>query len=294
MNTIVVQNAIGELQKVLGKARDALTQIEAERHGYPEYLPHIGYEYPEDALASHLDELQEMLMIVLEAAEMCDTRTSLRAAWAAFKKGPKALKAVIDDDEHQYTYSPPLSYIERVLQSLRICVDKGLSGTEAAELERLEWILGGTAMLVHRRGDFPSGELKLQPIMHDYLSAAFPDFVKHPRISGGLKNFDPDCGVRGLGAAVEFKIVHTREAVATAISGVIEDIGGYRGSKDWTRFYSVFYQAHPFMTEAQVRKELQRAGGTGWTPVVVNGLTKPKLAKDVQIIKKTRTTKKKE
>jgi hypothetical protein len=70
MNTIVVQNAIGELQKVLGKARDALTQIEAERHGYPEYLPHIGYEYPEDALASHLDELQEMLMIVLEAAEM--------------------------------------------------------------------------------------------------------------------------------------------------------------------------------------------------------------------------------
>jgi hypothetical protein len=291
MNTTVVQNAIGELERQLSKARDALTQMEAERHGYPEYLPHIGYENPEEALAGHLDELEESLMIVLEAAEMRETRASMSAAWTAFKKVPKGLKTVVDDDEHQYTYSPPLTYLDRTLQSLRICIDKGLSGREAAELERLEWILGGTAMLVHRRGDFPSGELKLQPIMHDYLSAAFPDFVKHPRISGGLKNFGPDCGIRGLGAAVEFKIVHTREAVATAISGVIEDIGGYRGSKNWTRFYSVFYQSHPFMTEAQVRKELQRAGGTAWTPIVVNGLTKPKQAKKQAAMKKAKRKK---
>ena len=61
MNFIVVQNAIGELQKLLGKARDALTQIEADRHGYTDYLPNTGYECPEDALEIHLDELQVIL-----------------------------------------------------------------------------------------------------------------------------------------------------------------------------------------------------------------------------------------
>lgn len=136
MNILVVQNAIGELQRKLGKARDALRQIEAERYGYPEHAEPIGYEYPEGALALFLDDLQQRLMVLLDAADMRDTRASLDAAWAAFKGKSKGLSAVVHDDEFQYTYSPALSYLERVQETLLNCVDKGLSSAGATELER--------------------------------------------------------------------------------------------------------------------------------------------------------------
>jgi hypothetical protein len=79
-----------------------------------------------------------------------------------------------------------------------------------------------------------------------------------------------------VNTAVEFKIIENEQEVATAISGVIEDIGGYRGSKEWTQFFSVFYQKHPFMTEAQARRVIERAGGDNWTPIVVNGILERK------------------
>jgi hypothetical protein len=109
--------------------------------------------------------------------------------------------------------------------------------------------------------------------MHDYLSACFPDFRLNPPIGGTLKNFKPDCGIASVGAAVEFKIVHTEEQMAVAFSGVAEDTAGYKGSKDWTRFYAVIYQAQPFMLESQLRSDLKRIGAATWTPIVVNGPT---------------------
>ena len=92
-----------------------------------------------------------------------------------------------------------------------------------------------------------------------------------PKINRVLKNFKPDCGILSVEAAVEFKMVHTMDEVAKAISGVFEDIAGYSGSKEWTRFYSVFYQAQPFILEAHIRQDLKRAGATDWTPILVNG-----------------------
>jgi hypothetical protein len=278
MNLTVVQNAVGEFRRMLGKPRHALGAFEAARYGSSNY-----YSEAAEALAVGLDDLQQRLMVLLDAADMRDTRTSLDAAWVAFKANSDGLGAVVNDDECERSYSPALNYIERVLETLFACVDSGLSSAEAVELDRLEWILGRTAVLVHGRGETISGELQLQGIMHDYLWAAFPDFVRKVSIPGGLKNFEPDCGIRNLSAAVEFKVIHSRPEVARAISGVIEDIGGYRGSKDWTRFYSVFFQAHPYITEAQVRRELRRAGGSeAWTPIVVTEPTNPKEAKNVQ------------
>ena len=283
MREKILENSLLELQLEMGRARDALTQIEADHYGYPEYLEPLIYEHSaEEALASHLNRLKEMLMVVLDAEEMASTRSTLDRKWKEFLKDERGLKAIADDDERETSHSLPLEYLELLLKSLHICLDKRAPSAQAAELERLEWILEATAMLVHRRGDFPSAELKLQPIMHDYLFAAFPDFIARVRIPGRIKNFEPDCGILGLEAAIEFKIVHTHEDVARAISGVIEDIGGYRGSKDWTRFYSVFYQAHPFMTTSQVKKEIERAGGTTWRPIVVNGLTSPKAPSETR------------
>jgi hypothetical protein len=139
-------------------------------------------------------------------------------------------------------------------------------------------MLRDTPALVHRRSA-PATEIELQNTMHDYLSACFPDFVFNPAIGGTLKNFKPDCGIRDVGAAIEFKIVHTPEQVAVAFGGVAEDTAGYKGSKDWTRFYAVVYQAQPFMLESHLRSDLKRIGAATWTPIVVNGPTEKKAKK---------------
>jgi hypothetical protein len=141
-------------------------------------------------------------------------------------------------------------------------------------------MLRSTHVLIHRRKIQPAKEHDLQEPMHDYLRATFAsDFRSNVTIGGGIKNFKPDCGIWSVGAAIEFKLVHTRDQVSPAVSGVIEDTAGYRGSKDWTRFYSVIYQAEPFISEAELLGDLKRAGAANWTPIVVNGLTAPKAKK---------------
>src|SRR5437763_2950268 len=58
---------------------------------------------------------------------------------------------------------------------------------------------------------------------------------------------------RIIGAAVEFKFVHAKEEIAGAFSRVAEDTAGYKGSKDWRRFYAVIYQSRALCS----RKPLQ-------------------------------------
>ena len=140
-------------------------------------------------------------------------------------------------------------------------------------------MLRDTPGLVRRRKNPPANETELQKIMHDYLSACFLDFRLNPPIGGTLKNFKPDCGIASVGAAIEFKIVHTEEQRTVAFSGVAEDTAGYKGSRDWTRFYAVIYQAEPFILEGHLRSDLKRIGAATWTPIVVNGPTASKAKK---------------
>jgi len=69
----------------------------------------------------------------------------------------------------------------------------------------LEAMLRDTPTLVHRRQSAPVNEVELQAIMHDYLSACFPDFRLNPPIGGTIKNFKPDCGIASVSAAIKFK-----------------------------------------------------------------------------------------
>jgi REase_DpnII-MboI len=277
MDIAIVKNAVGSLDKLLSQAKDALWQVEAEDHGYA-YGDSVGrYEYPSDALKSFLDELHDVLLVVLEAADMPETRASLIEAWCGFTPGEGRRHTIINkvgDLE-----SPALTFLERVIQGLRMTVSEAISSEEAWTLSRLEAMLRDTPGLVHRRQKAPENEHELQKIMHDYLSACFPDFQFNPSIGGTLKTFKPDCGIASVDAAIEFKIVHTKEQVAVAFSGVAEDTAGYKGSKDWRRFYSVIYQAQPFMLESQLRSDLKRIGAATWTPIVVNGPAEKKASK---------------
>lgn len=268
VNIAVVQNALGTLEKLLDQAKGALTQIEAEAHDHYE---NTVYDNPESAMESYLEQLQQTLLVVLETAEMPETRASLVTAWAAFKKERDGLTKIVCDDFDYTVRSLPLTYAERVIQGLRISVGKELWCEEGWILNRLETILRDTAALVRRRGISPSNELDVQAVMHDYLRVGFPGFVPNPPIRGALKTFKPDCGIRSVSAAIEFKIVHTEEDVAVAFSGIAEDAAGYQGSKDWTRFYAVFYQAQPFILASEICDDMKRIRAKFWIPILVNG-----------------------
>jgi len=208
-----------------------------------------------------------------------ETRRALIDAWRDFRG--KGLSLTIDNPEFESCESPALTFLNHMMHGLRIAVSEAISSEEAWKLIRLEAMLRDTAGLVRRRQSALANESELQKIMHDYLSACFSDFTENPAIGGTLKNFKPDCGITSVGAAIEFKIVHNEDQVATAFSGVAEDTAGYQGSKDWTRFYAVIYQAEAFMLESHLKSDLKRIGAATWTPIVVNGPTKPikKLSK---------------
>jgi hypothetical protein len=75
-------------------------------------------------------------------------------------------------------------------------------------------------------------EIEIQDVMRDYLRAFFTEFRKSVQIPGIIKDFKPDCGIRNLKAAIEFKYAATAEDISRAVGGVFEDIRGYSGSLD--------------------------------------------------------------
>jgi hypothetical protein len=279
MNIQVAKNASGNFQKLLNEAKNALRQVERDVFHLWDYdTSEGGYENPSAALGALLQELHDLLLVVLEAAEMPETRSSLVAEWSTFTSSPKGLSRTDNDPEFDSSSSPALTFLERIIAGIQMSVVEDVSSEDAWTLSRLEAMLDDTAALVHRRGR-PAREDDVQKIMHDYLSACFPDFRPNPPIGGNLKTFKPDCGIASVSAAIEFKIVHTKEEVAKAFSGIAEDTAGYKGSKDWTRFYAVIYQAQAFATKAQFRSDMKRIGATAWRTILVNGPTKKKPKK---------------
>jgi hypothetical protein len=272
LNILVIQNAIGGLENLLGKAKDALQQIEAEAYGYESKA---GYVDAEAALGFNLDTLGHVLSVILEAAEMPGARASLRATWSGFKKRPRGLRATVMEPEFDSISSPAITYAERLIEGLRMSVIKDMTTEESWTLRRLEAILYDTDALVYGNGKrkAPQNEHDIQGVMHDYLGVCFPDFVLNPQVPGMIKNFKPDCGIRSVRAAIEFKFVHDRKQVATAFSGVVEDTAGYKGAREWTRFYAVYYQAQPFMKRSHVTEDMKRIGATEWKTIIVNGPT---------------------
>jgi hypothetical protein len=267
----VVKYALGGIDKTLSKAKRALQEVEMEAFGGGDDLG--GYESPTDAMVFHLEELHDHLLVVLEAAQMEETRTDLVIRWAEFKKAKNGLRNTKRFGDFDQLDSPPLEYIDRLVSALRMTVSDQISSEEAWNLARLEEMLEDTSALVLRRGAAPADEIELQKIMHDYLRACFSDFVFNPKIGGTIKSFIPDCGIRSINAAIEFKIAHTKEQAVKAYSGIVEDTAGYKGSKDWTRFFAIIYQAKPFLPKSHLQSDMQRIKAATWTPILVNGET---------------------
>jgi hypothetical protein len=238
-----------------------------------------GYESPVDAMVYHFDQLYDHLLIILEAAEMPEARADLIAKWAEFQKQENGLRHTDQFGDFDHLTSPVIEYLDNLVSALRMSVTNQMTSEEAWALARLEAILEDGSTLVHRRNKAPANEGEFQKIMQDYLSAFFPDFDRSPKIPGTIKHFKPDCGIINIHAAIEFKLAHTEKEAKVALSGVIEDTAGYKGSREWTRFYAVIYQAHPFLPKSHMKSDMKRVGALTWTPILLNGKTTPKAKK---------------
>lgn len=264
MNQAIIRASLSDLEKELEKARGAKDQIEQEARRSS--VEGGGYENAEETLAYYINQLCERILIVLEAADLPSTRTRLMEKWSGL-----APERTIYHDEYDYAENKAYEYLSLVIDSLRSAASNERSTGHAHELSQLETILRKTPALLRRRNITPTGELDVQREMHDYLSAYFTEY-RHPiRITGIIRDFEPDAGIRNLKTAIEFKYAASESELSKALGGVFEDVSGYAGSLDWTTFYTLIYQTEPFESEDRFQSEMTRAGIITWKTILVTG-----------------------
>jgi hypothetical protein len=226
---------------------------------------------PEEALESYLDEAATLLAVVLDAAQLLETRSQLAQKWAQFAREKDGIGHTRFFSEVDWLESKPLGYLETVVKGVRLLQGTTTESYEAYELSKLYNLLSNTATLAHKRKVFPNNEHDVQNVMHDYLDAFFPQYTPSVQIARPIRNFKPDAGVINLRAAIEFKFAAQASEVPTAIGGIFEDEGGYAGSADWTRFYCVLYQTEPFVTNERFQAVFEKTASENWTPILVTG-----------------------
>jgi hypothetical protein len=266
MNRELISSALIEIEGVLEKAHDAKNQIQSEIEGGDSTG---GLELPREALEGYLEEAAVLLAITLDVAGVQGIQSQLSERWRQFSKsgvGDTRYLSQVD-----YLESKPLTYLESVIKGVRLFLGNVAESFQAYELAKLDRLLRNSAVLVHQRGVDPKKEHEVQNIMLDYLDAFFPQFTRRVQIPGSIKNFKPDGGIVNLKAAIEFKFAADYSEVTKALSGIFEDVSGYSGSADWTRFYAVVYQTQPFVSEDRFHADFEKANAKNWTPILVNG-----------------------
>jgi hypothetical protein len=276
----VIKSSLGQIDRELDNAREALKQLENE-YLYDESRG--GYEYPREALEASLADACDLIIFALDAAGLEGPKNQLKQRWAEFQKKPSGLSAAGPTPWDSFE-SKPLMCLERVIQGMRGAAGEGISSQDAYELTKLESMLRNTGFLLYRRGITPTKEADVQRVMNDYLGGYFTDYVTDFDLPTRIKNFKPDGGVRSLKAAIEFKFADSEQEVKQELDAIYADMIGYSGSEDWKRYYSVMYQTKPFVPEEAYKQAIIR-GGREWTPILVTapGARKPKKAKAIKM-----------
>lgn len=225
-----------------------------------------------DGLASHLESLSTQLAVALEMLGLPETQRMFVRKWATFDYQSLRRADEWHNDNGDGVQSVPLDLCREVFQLISAAYEGEVAAGERAGLEMLKHLLSSTAMLLHEQGVKPRGETDVQRCMHPHLRATFPTFTKTLAISKPIVSFKPDCGITSLSAAIEFKFADSETEFKTAVHGLHEDVSGYAGSLDWTRYYSVIYQTRPFGTQKECTEALRRSGNADkWQVLVVTG-----------------------
>ncbi len=225
-----------------------------------------------------LKRLYIQVMMALDDLGLAASRSDLGAAWDGFVKSGLR-KNLVYYPEADAVGSEAYDYLDAVVDGIRAIQPRGLCAPRTGEdpddqrdLLQLEKLLDRTAYILQKRSVVPRKEADVQHVMDEYLEAIYgADYRRQFSIPGVVKNFKPDSGIISLGAVVEFKFAANAEELKKAISGLFEDAGGYKASKDWREFYSVIFMTGAYGTKEQLLATFERADMIRWTPVPVIG-----------------------
>jgi len=111
MDTSPLKMALSDLERDLERAREARYQIECEEAGR---TAKGGWEEPAAVLPSLLNVVFETLLVVLEAADLGQTRQRLVEKWGAFEKDGGIGKTHYDQ-QYDYLESKPFDYVDQLV-----------------------------------------------------------------------------------------------------------------------------------------------------------------------------------
>ena len=229
-----------------------------------------------DALQFLLDSLATRLVIYSDALGLPETHRLVQEWRKAWPQNKLADTRHWSTSEADGIESPAFTELGRILDPLLVLTRPDDAPPPDPESRRghevLEHALRSLAKLCRDRNVVPERELDVQGVLHSHLEGVFPDYIRNLTISKPLVSFEPDGGVPSLHAAIECKYIASEAEVKTAIHGLTEDLSGYSGSVEWTRFYTVCYMTEAFAVEGQFVAALGSSGNAGsWTTVLVTG-----------------------
>jgi hypothetical protein len=246
----LVVSAWGEIHVIQGLDEQRANADPAD----PDRLTEIAelLDEHETELKDNLERMATTVLVALECLEADGVAHDLRKAWCKQKR--RGLTRIIPVPEEEGHRCPAIGVILRYAAALTNCfkADVGFQ----YRLSRLENTFRNTAFILQLRGVDPSKEQDVKDALREYLRIEYPDLVKSPLIAKGFKNFHPDTGIASLQAGFEYKYADSAQKLKTAIGGIYEDTKGYKGSKDWTRFYAVVYTTQQFATDEEAEKML--------------------------------------
>jgi hypothetical protein len=232
-------------------------------------------EQLEKRLAGSLSRSADHIALYLELLGLNETRQKFLEGWAKFGGDLGKTESWLSNEDNRLE-SKPLSYLSDMRHTLAaLNPDQSPPSHDVRDdrdLVRLEYVLRCTGQVLHNIGINPAREQDIQVAMKKHLRTVFEDFTPTVVISKPITGFKPDGGVISLRAAIEFKFCDTEERLSTAVRGISEDLSGYSGSYDWTRFYSVVYQTQPFTNESEFQRSVKLSGNAEkWSFIVVTG-----------------------
>jgi len=237
----------------------------------------------QERLAYQLSSLGRQFPIFLEMLGLFETRIWFVEEWKTFSDnlGKTEWWHTEEDDDIE---SKPLGFLYEIYSAISAQVEKievEDSGIET-NIERLEYILRRTPEILESRNITPRCEADIRKAMNEHLKYTFEDYSTNISIAKPLKSFKPDCGIISIGTAIEFKFCDSEKEVKTALSGIMEDLSGYAGSKDWKLFYSLVYMTGSYANEKQFHVSLGSSeNASKWKSILVkgSGSRKPALQK---------------
>jgi hypothetical protein len=286
MNQSVYNKIIKDLSDVLSNCRRGLSDVEDNvldemdnseyyRNNFESQLDldeisNLNVQY----LKAVLSEAYTKIIASLEVFNLDTTRTNVKKNVNKMKK----------DGEFDWTFFPEhrcldcevLDYLENIFDVLACYSDEYHIEQDNLKTEGYDYLKkfcerSGTYVMDFYKKSEKSieGEQEVQDAMDVYLKTHFAgDFHKNITISGSVKGYKPDGGIKSLSTALEYKYVATETKARNVVGEIFDDSLGYGNSKDWTRFIAVLYLEKPYFSQQHYEKEFRERGLKGWEVIV--------------------------